>query len=152
MRKVLVLSLLLVFLTGGVVEAQQSSWTYAIPVDEMTGKKDYSREKVYTIVDIEGRDSWVATLILFCETGGLTFSVDQYENSGYQQPVKLDRYKSVAVMLRLKFDNNEPFFIPWMASEGDPGRAGLPSDIPPEIDNIRKEIIMRNDKTPSPVD
>lgn len=136
----IVISLLFVLLTVGIAEAEQSSWRYYLPIDEMTGGKDYGREKVYTSVDIEGRDSWRAGLFLFCEGGGLSFTLDKYGNSDYK-PVKLDEQEGI-VLLRLKFDNNEPFFMPSETSKTNPGRANLYSYPElPEVDNMRKKII-----------
>lgn len=129
-----------ILLTAGVAKAEQSSWRYVFPIDEMTGKKDYSREKVISHVDIEGEDTWGAALFLFCGNGALTFTLKQYVNSSVK-PVKLDEVKGV-VTLRLKFDNNEPYFTFWETFEQRSGRVDLPSypDFP-EIENMRRKII-----------
>ena len=129
-----------ILLTAGVAEAEQFPWNHHLPIDEMTKKKDYNREKVLTNVGIEGKDTWRASLLLFCGSGGLAFTLNQYGNSDYK-PVKLDEVKGV-VTLRLKFDNNEPYFTFWEIFEQRPGRVDLPSypDFP-EIENMRKKII-----------
>ena len=130
-----------ILMTAGVAKAEQFPWNHHIPIDKMTEKKDYSREKVLTNVGIEGRDSWRAALLLFCGDGGLTFGLGQYENSGYK-PVKLDEYREGFGEFRLKFDNNEPFLTFWEISEQNPGRVNFPPypDLP-EFDNMRKKTI-----------
>ena len=148
MRKILILSLLFALIAGS-AEARQSPWEHYLPIDEMTRKKDYSREKVLAGVDIEGLP-WDAHLHFFCENGSLTFVLRQYGGSDYKS-VKLDREEGIAP-LRIKFDNNEPFFTPWKASEADPGNVSLYDNfIPvPEIGNIpdnrRDEIIKMRDE------
>ena len=127
-----------ILLTAGVAKAEQSSWRYHLPIDEMTGKKDYSSERVYTRVKIESQPSWSAGLFLFCGSGGLTFILNQYGNSGVK-PVKLDEYLEGLDKLRLKFDNNEPFLTFWKISEEHPGRVDWLAD--PRVDNKRKKII-----------
>ena len=135
-----ILFIALILLTAGVAKAEQSSWRYHLPIDEMMGEKDYRGEKVLAGVKIESQPSWGAALLLFCGDGDLTFTLNQFGNSDVK-PVKLDEVKGV-VTLRLKFDNNEPFFIPWEIPEQNPGRVNLPSypDLP-EINNMRKKII-----------
>ena len=135
MRKILILSLLFALIAGS-AEAKQVPWEYFLPIDEMTGKKDYGREKVTTGVDIED-NQWIAGLQLFCQTGSLLFSI------GTPNPnLKLDTTSEHLIPFRVKFDNNKPFFTLWEASKNNPTRADFPS-IPdyPEIDNVRKEII-----------
>ena len=134
MRKILILSLLFALIAGG-AEAKQFPWEYYLPIDEMTGKKDYGREKVATSVDIEDKQ-WVASLQLFCETGNLLFLIIANPN------LRLDTTSENIITLRVKFDNNKPFFTLWGASKNHPARADFPSypDYP-EVDNIRKEII-----------
>ena len=145
MRKILILSMLFTLLSGA-AEARQIPWSYYFPIDQMTGKKDYNKEKVWSEVDIEGTP-WEAILSLFCESGSLTFALWQYGGSDYHKSVKLDTEEVIAA-LRMKFDNKEPFFTPWKASETNSSRVSLYDnfipDLPenlPEIDNMRKEII-----------
>ncbi len=117
-----------------------------------TGKKNYSSEKVLTYTEIEGKP-WDAYLYIFCDGGSLTFALRQYRSPSHE-PVRLDRDGSSGLAsLRIKFDNKEPFFTPWLASEVDPGSVSIYDNlvpIPETDDNrwnqaikLRQETIKR---------
>ena len=118
MRKILILSLQFVLLAGG-AEAYERPWEYVLPTDEMTGQKSYVAEKVITRTSIE-KTSYDVTLIVFCGSeGSVSFIPTEYKNSNYEE-VKLDRWlKSDSTLFRVKFDNNEPFQVPWNLSDDD---------------------------------
>ena len=120
----------------------------------MTGKKNYSSEKVLTRVDIEDL-LWSVQLHLFCESGSLSLVLRQYESSDYK-PVKLDRDEATGIaFLRIKFDNKEPFFTPWQASKADPGNVSIHDNLIPipktnngwdETMKLRQETIKMRKK------
>lgn len=111
MRKILILSLLLTLLAGG-AEAKQDpwEWEHGIPIDEMTGKKDYTREKVAIVNIIENKRSWTAGLELFCNhDGNLVFSVadgtkdfEQVSLDTIYSPIILSESRLLITDLRLK--------------------------------------------------
>lgn len=142
MYRVLIISLLFALLTAGVVEARGVPWGYVLPIDEMTGEKDYRKEKVRTSVDIEDVPWW-AGLMLFCK-GDLAFAV--FENSSLKQ-VELFQFpsegKAAVTELRLKFDNNEPILTYWPVSAEAPDSAEIQQFMgaPKWFNNMRKEII-----------
>lgn len=139
MRKILILSLLFVLLAGN-SEAQQTPWEHYLPTDEMTGKKDYRREKVGTVTDIE-KSSHYAGLIVFCGSGEITFVV----GSDDEPPLKLDATnpgeKYEFTKIRTKFDNNEPTLRLFHIDSRNHNSAVFPNLDDPEINKIWKELI-----------
>ena len=106
----------------------------------MTGTKNYSSEKLITLVGIEGKP-WNARLYLFCQNGSLSFDLAQSRSPDYKS-IKLDRRDGFAE-LRIKFDNNEPFLTGWEASETNPGRVNFYDYFIPvskEIDNLPENL------------
>lgn len=147
MYKILILSLLVVSFAGS-AEARQSHWEHYLPIDEMTGKRNYSSEKVLKQVRIEGVP-WDAYLHVFCDSGSLAFVLRHYVGSNYS-PVKLDRDDSTGIApIRIKFDNNEPFFTPWKVSEVDPGGISLHDNLVPipEVGNRWNETMKLRQET-----
>ena len=143
--KTLILTLLFVLFASS-AEAYQEPWKHRLPIDEMTGRKRYTAEKVKTSVDIEAMP-WGALLSLYCGSGNLSFSLWQYGSSDYFKSVKLDTEEDIA-LLRVKFDNKEPFVAPWRISEKNSDRVSIydnlipdPPEGSPEIDKFKDEII-----------